>query len=355
MLKLIHCADIHLGSRIAAKLPPEKSAERRRELRLTFSRMLRYAKENGICVILLSGDVFDSDRPSWEDKEFFYDEINSYPNISFLYLRGNHDISESYSHGDLKNLSVFSDEWESICFGDTVITGAELTSGNAERLYSSLSLDRQKKNIVMLHGAVAEASSDDCIDIRRLRDKGIDYLALGHYHSYKCTDIDNRGVAVYSGCLEGRGFDECGEKGFVVIEIDDSIKHTFVPFANRRICEMSVDVSGLDSVYDICAAVRNSCEWRREDMLRINLVGEISFDGDALDARVQERFCDDAYFVSVKDKTQRKIDASAFEGDTSLGGEFVRTVLACEEYSEDEKRRIIAYGLRALAGEEIVR
>lgn len=42
----------------------------------------------------------------------------------------------------------------------------------------------------------------------------------------------------YAGCLEGRGFDECGEHGFVVPDIDeDTGTYTceFVPFAPRKL------------------------------------------------------------------------------------------------------------------------
>ena len=53
------------------------------------------------------------------------------------------------------------------------------------------------------------------------KDLNIDYLALGHIHSYKCHKLDKRGVYCYSGCLEGRGFDECGDKGFVLLETEE--------------------------------------------------------------------------------------------------------------------------------------
>ena len=42
------------------------------------------------------------------------------------------------------------------------------------------------------------------------------------------------------------------------------------------------------------------------------------------------------------------------EHDMSLKGEFIRTVMATEELSEQERATVIHYGLRALAGEEII-
>ena len=39
-MKLIHCADLHLGSRMESGLPPEKARERRMELLHTFVNMV---------------------------------------------------------------------------------------------------------------------------------------------------------------------------------------------------------------------------------------------------------------------------------------------------------------------------
>ena len=92
-MKFIHTADIHLGSKIEAKLPPEKTEERKAEVRAAFKNMVEKARVFGAKVILLCGDVFDGDRPLKKDKEFFYSVVRNNPDVNFLYLRGNHDIS----------------------------------------------------------------------------------------------------------------------------------------------------------------------------------------------------------------------------------------------------------------------
>ena len=125
MQKFIHCADVHLGSKMEAKLPRAKVEQRRSEVRATFNRMIDYARENGVRAILMSGDVFDSDRPLRRDKEFFYNVVRENPDIDFLYLRGNHDSKESYTEYGLMNLKTFSAEWSSYSYGDVDITGIE--------------------------------------------------------------------------------------------------------------------------------------------------------------------------------------------------------------------------------------
>ena len=72
----------------------------------------------------------------------------------------------------------------------------------------------------------------------------IDYLALGHYHSYVSADIGKRATAVYCGTPEGRGFDEAGDKGYVVIDTDGKfITHRFKAAACRSIRIIDVDIS----------------------------------------------------------------------------------------------------------------
>lgn len=61
-LRIIHCADLHLGSKIQAKLPPDKAEIRRKEVRAAFENMLKFAYENRVSAVIIAGDAFDSDR-----------------------------------------------------------------------------------------------------------------------------------------------------------------------------------------------------------------------------------------------------------------------------------------------------
>ena len=140
-MKMIHCADIHLGSKMEAKLPKEKADERKAEVRASFEKMVQYAKDEDVRAILLAGDVFDSDRPLKKDKAFFYDVVRHNPEIDFLYLRGNHDSMESYTETDLDNLKIFGREWKSYDYGDITVAGIEMAPENAISLYASLQLN----------------------------------------------------------------------------------------------------------------------------------------------------------------------------------------------------------------------
>lgn len=61
-MKIIHCADIHLDSVMQAKLSEQQAKERREEILHTFERMVEYGADLGVEAILISGDLFDTDR-----------------------------------------------------------------------------------------------------------------------------------------------------------------------------------------------------------------------------------------------------------------------------------------------------
>ncbi|MBQ3234815.1 MAG: DNA repair exonuclease [Clostridia bacterium] len=350
-MKIIHTADIHLGSKIGG-FPKEISEERREEVRNSFKRMVVFAEQNDVSAIIISGDLFDSDRPFRKDKDFFYSVVKSHPSITFFYLRGNHD--EAGEELNFDNLKLFGSEWNSYTLNGVTITGVELSSENSTSYYSTLNLDKSNLNIVMLHGAVADGEGAGIINLSRLKDKNIDYLALGHYHTFTENKIDGRGIAVYSGCLEGRGFDETGDKGFVLLTVEsDKISHEFIPFSERKIVWDKVSVTGLSDAYSIYSRAKEIRKFSLSDIYRVELIGELDAGLDGVSADVKKYLSDDVKFIDVKDSTKKKIDVKKYENDTSIIGEFVREVYKSIDYSEEDKARIIAYGLKALSNVEV--
>lgn len=352
-MKLIHTADIHLGSKMDSAYPREIAATRKAEVRNTFSRMADYAAQHGVAAILLAGDVFDSDVPFKKDKDFFYSVVKNHPSVDFLYLKGNHDKGSGYEGEALANLKTFGESWAAYTYGNVVVSGIELSGENASSLYSTLSLAPDCINIVMLHGQIADMAGRDRICLKRLRGKNIDYLALGHVHKPKKGQLDERGEYAYCGCPEGRGFDEPGEHGFVLLDVGEKVTSRFVPFAEREIVEADADISGITNAYDAGMAVKRAVLFEKKNIYRIHLVGEVELDTERMDADVQKYLSGECLFISVKDRTTKKLDVGAFAADVSLKGEFVRTVAAEPTYSEEEKQLIMRCGLRALRGEEI--
>ncbi len=353
-MKIIHCADLHLDSKMTSNLSKEQAKERKMEILRTYSRMIEYAKNNDIKAIVIAGDLFDTRNVSATARNLVKDSITSNPDIDFYYLKGNHDSDSFISKLDEipQNLKLFSDQWTTYSYGNIAITGLEINKNNESVMYNSLMLDNDKYNVVTLHGQIGE------IVLNSLKNKGIDYLALGHVHEYQNGQLDNRGMYCYSGCLEGRGFDECGPKGFVVLDIDDeklTAGFSFVPFAYRNLYTLYVDVTGVMTTQEAAVKMEEALaksQYSSRSLVKFVLVGEVDVDCEINTEFLKDMFEEYFYYEKVYDETKLLINYSEYEKDASLKGEFIRMVLS-SDLTEDQKTEVIRCGISALSGEEI--
>lgn len=377
-MKLIHCADLHLDSRLQAHLDRETAKRRRDELLRNFARLSDYAAENGVEAVLIAGDLFDRDVVSSLAKNTVLAVIRAHPRIRFYYLRGNHDTGNCLGSGHPENLYLFGMHWTTYTEGKSIsISGIEWTDAGGTAAQTSLRPDPALFNIVLLHGQLSGKTAvgnvtpvSDLsgqketgvaafpVSLRALRGRGIDYLALGHLHAFQNGRLDERGVYCYPGCLEGRGFDECGPHGFALLEIDEerrSMTHRFVPFAQRTLYALDVDVAGCRTtaqMNDLVTDAVREAGCTRRDMVSVTLRGELDVDCEKDTAYLQAELSSRFFFARVKDDTSLRIDVEDYLLDETLRGEFVRLVMEDPSVPEEEKAAVIRCGFRALDGEE---
>lgn len=355
-MKIIHCADLHLDSALGSNFSPEKAVQRNAELCATFARLVRYAIREQVSAVLIAGDLFDSAYVSARTADFVTEQMRAAKDVTFFCLRGNHDgVRDAFEIVNKPdNLVTFGPSWESHRIGNAVITAMEPTGQMWMDMYTALQLSPQDVNIVMLHGQVAAQPGPEMIALPQLRGKAIRYLALGHLHSYSSAKLDVDSVYCYAGCLEGRGFDECGEKGFVLLDLAGGrITSRFVPFASRMLHEVFVDISDAETVSAILSKMREAASGiGAEDLVKFVLTGAYTLQTQKDLPFLQKMLESDFWYVKIRDKSKLKIDPVSYEYDISLKGEFIRTVLASGKSSE-EKERIISCGIRALSGQEV--
>jgi DNA repair exonuclease SbcCD nuclease subunit len=350
-MKIIHCADLHLDAGMTANLTKEQAKERKIEILRTFSRMVEYAATNDVSVILIAGDLFDTRNVSATVRNTVRDAILHHPEDNFL----------SKLEEVPENLKLFSENWTTYRYGSVAITGLELNKGNHPYIYNSLVLSHDVYNIVTLHGQIGDYASRheaERISLNDLKNKNIDYLALGHVHSYHCDTLDARGIYCYPGCLEGRGFDECGEKGFIILDVDEAsrtAKAQFVRISTRTLYELPVDITGCLSSNEVARRIDEEirkADYPSSSLVKLVLTGELDVECELSLEYLTEMFSDYFYCVRIEDRTKMSVKYSDYEKDESLKGEFIRMVLA-SELEEEEKADIIRCGLMALSGEEI--
>lgn len=362
-MRIIHCADLHLESSLTSLSTGDKAKVRRDELLYNFDRLVEYARSNKVDIILIAGDIFDTGRKRKSAIRHILEVICDNPGIDFILLKGNHDYGGLFEDdmSSVPNVKLFNDRaWTKYEYGNVVIKGVELGKDNYKDVALNLVLDPGKCNIVTLHTGPANHKGEKEIyeiDFNDLKNKNIDYLALGHIHKYIKEQLDERGIYVYPGCLEGRGFDETGMKGFVLLDIDDNgkIVDTFIPFANRLIHREEIEVCPKDAMSDIIAKIHKVADSiDGKDLIEIVLTGKTGMD-DMVDIdirRIMREFYERFFFFKVKDSTTMQIDYDSFLHDKSLKGEFVR-LLEKQNLSEEDKSIIVELGIKALKGENL--
>ena len=340
-MKFYHCADLHLGSPMDSRLPKEKAIERGRELLSVFSNIAETANSDGAAAVIVAGDLFDASEVSEKVKNFVFETAGRFPDVDFLILRGNHDEELADIEKVPSNVKFFDTGWTYFDYGNVTVCGAESCDA------SSLTLDGNRINIVVLHGADGSDFS-----LRDLKNKNIDYLALGHYHEYSCEKLDRRGVYCYSGCPEGRGFDEVSEKGYVVVETDEkTLSHRFVASSKRKILEVFADLSDADTLEkQRNAIIASLSDAAARDIVRVTVVGTYELGRNKYYENIVSDLEKDYFFIELKDKSSLFINPDDYINDISLRGEFIR--LVTEKITDEEKRgKVISYGLRALKGD----
>lgn len=342
-MKIIHTGDLHLNSPLNSSYPCDKAIIRSNEILQTFKNTVAFANDNDIKIIIIAGDFFDCNKISAKTEKFVFDVISSAKNIDFLYLKGNHDDFIRFKEEFPDNLIILKDGekhfYENIC-----ICGLE----SCEKI----DFDIDSYNIAVMHGELINGYDKYQVNLKALENKNIDYLALGHIHKGGNGIIDKRGKYAYCGNIDGRGFDELGEKGFLVLNTDNG-ETEFVKMSSRTVFQIKVDITDISSNYELIEKVEKSVSGIDEkSIIQVILTGEYT-EGFIKDIPFVEKAFDDKFFyLGIKDESRLKINYSDYENDISLKGEFIRLVRD-GEIPEDVKEKVILVGLNALDNEDL--
>jgi len=372
MIKFLHCADLHLDSPLAS-LDLRRAEVRRNELRAALTSLTFWARTNKIDFLLISGDLFDSAYVSRDTVALLQREFASLGDCRVIIAPGNHDpytAQSYYRRADFpENVYIF-DSPELSCFDfpdkNTTVYGWAFTSDAMERapLAGFTTENTTRINLLCAHADLDAASRYAPVTSRELAACGFDYAALGHQHSHGGIIPLGGGYAAYSGCLEGRGFDETGIKGAVLgaAEKEDGLKFAakMVRFCKRHYEVETLDISGAASNADAAnkiAALLTERGWGDDCALRVRLIGEVSGDCRLAPAFLAERFAQ-MFLLEVIDETIPAADAGKLADDPTLAGAFYRSLSGLLRSDDAETREIASlamrYGLNALQGGDMI-
>ena len=358
MLNIIHGADFHLDSPFSG-LSPERAAQRRGVQRDLLTRLAQLAREKQADLVLLSGDLMDGETVYRETAQALSQALGGIPCPVFL-APGNHDCyspSSAYATLDWPdNVHIFTSpavEGVDLPQLNCTVYGRAFCSPHEtdSPLAGFQAAEDGRLTLACLHGDTAPGSGYGPISQEEIAASGLDYLALGHVHQYSGLQRAGRTVWAYPGCPEGRGFDELGEKGVLLLHAQPGqVTGEFVPLCRRRYQDVRVDVTGCDPLDAVLNALPPATA---EDIYRITLTGACT----APDlARLQRALAPRFYGLTVRDETRLPQDLWQRREEDSLTGLFLREMeQLCAKRPDDPVCRLAArFGLAALEnGEDI--
>lgn len=352
MPTILHAADLHLDSPFRS-LPPREAQARRAAQRETLEALRDLALERRADLVLLAGDLFDSQEVYPETLEALTRTLGQMP-CSVCIAPGNHDYYAPQSPYARPiwpdNVHIFTTQDVTARpfpeLGVTVYGCAFVEPfRDSDPLAGFRAPEGDTLPIGLFHGEVGRQGRYAPIAPESLGQSGLAYAALGHVHAPAFVQEDPTPWA-YPGCTQGRGFDELGERGccLVQLETDGALAWTFCPLPGPRYRELFAPLNA-----DLAGALADY----PDDYVRLTLTGE----GEAPDLpAIQARLKGLCRTLELRDETTRPREVWARLEEDTLTGHFLREMAgrldAANEADRPLLERALAYGLAALEGRE---
>src|SRR4029079_3690732 len=250
MLRLLHTADVHLGAR-HADLGEAAAAQRERQF-AAFRAAVDLAIAEKVDLFLIAGDLFDSTFQPKRSVERVAAELArlAQARIRSVLVPGTHDVydrSSVYRAYDMaamagtrpaeEMVTVLTPDhpWVHLSAIDAVVHGPCFPTKRAPRspLHDLAAVETPDATwrIGVLHTSVAipgRTDHDDVVvTVEEIAASGLDYLALGHWHSAQVAKT--KGVTyAYAGAPEPVAVDQdkAGKVLLVTLDVDKNGQHT---------------------------------------------------------------------------------------------------------------------------------
>jgi DNA repair exonuclease SbcCD nuclease subunit len=355
-------ADLHLGT-IFNWAKPEVARARRSNLRETLDRIIKTAHEERVDALMCGGDLYEAERLTPDTIELLRTQF-AHCDMPVLLAPGNHDWygpASAYARASwTDNVIVFSEpRFRRVELEDGLsVWGAAHTrpAGTRSFFEDGFRVTSDDLHVALFHGAEAGLLFDEAegkavhAEFRKeqIPEAGFAYAFAGHYHTPR--DVEHLS---YPGNPDPLSFGEDHRGGLIIAEVDSSgsVEIQRRDVSTSVVHDLTLDVTGCASFQEVRArAIGLLAE--KHGVVRLAVTGELNPHVDLDLADLEATPCDLDQVVVTRGKLSLAYDIDALAQDPTVRGEFVRLVLGAADRDEDERRRILHAGLRALDGED---
>ncbi len=354
MVKIIHTADLHLDNGFtASNLPYEIIRDRQKDLLESFDRIIDLARDEGVDLLLISGDLFEQRYIQAKTIHHVNKRLGELASTHVFILPGNHDPYNVLHYYNAypwnSNIYVFKNEYETITIKElnTIVHGIAYGYQEESRpLLEDLIIPRTNEiNILMLHGtdtssAPQKQSKYLPFNYEDMIKSGFDYIALGHFHNHKVYKDQGKIIGAYPGSPEPLGFDELGNHGIILGEISkDRIDIKMIPLAKRQYYKIDIDITGLRGLEEVKDALLKNIRTcnPKENLFSLRLFGNYTWElGESPDF-IERQLKDLAYYIQIVDDTEGEYDM----GNNTLLSSYILELQNKLDREKDERQRKI--------------
>ncbi|AOR22652.1 metallophosphoesterase family protein [Clostridium taeniosporum] len=369
-IKILHTSDLHFDTPFSG-MKNNESIKCREELKEVFERIIKISLENHIDILLIAGDMFDNLLVNKSTLYFLKKCFESINKVRVFISPGNHDPYNEKSFYSMiewpENVYIFKGNIEKIVLEDlqTIVWGAAFTKTYInESLIKGANGIEGYNNIMVIHGELCsskEKNEYNPITEDDIARSDMDYIALGHRHKYVGVNKALNTYYAYSGCPQGRGFDELGDKGVLLLELCNGYcDYKFIKTSIRNYYEKEINIEEYFGYNQVKNKILSFID--KEDIkfnsYKVILTGEISEEFNLREDILEELIRKDSYDIKLVDKTEIKIDIDELLNGYSIKSLFARKIYEEIEKSETEEEKEILKlalkkGLQSLTGEEV--
>ena len=354
-MRFVHIADMHFDTTFDS-LKDNMGEQRRLEQREVFKKMIDYIKTNKIPYLFISGDLYEQKYVRESTIEYINGKFKEISDTKIFISPGNHDpyLKNSYYNNFnwSENVKIFNNSLEKVSLEDADIYGYGFNDFYCESasLLKDFEVDNKGKiNILVIHGTLNGSASAEMqynpISANMLKQKGFDYVALGHVHKNNIADGEN---IIYPGSMISMGFDELGEHGMVVGEITkDNVNLEFVNLDPKEFVEYDMDISDIQSKEALVESL-NDLYVPENNLYKIILVGTRNFE---INTSSVMKLVQNSGILKIKDNTKIKYNIEEISKEVSLRGFYVKSLLEKQksgEYVDNEVEKALEIGLDIL-------
>ena len=154
-----------------------------------------------------------------------------------------------------------------------------------------------------------------------LREKGFDYIALGHIHKNNFNRNEN---IIYPGSTISLGFDELGEHGMVVGEINKNEKKLeFIKLDETKFIKKEINCTEINSIEELIEKI-NEINIEKNKLYKIILIGKRNFEINIYDLYKYEI---NEKIIKIKNKTKPNYNLEEISKENTLRGLFAKEIL----------------------------